>query len=89
MRTGIVKWFNDAKGYGFIQHDDGRDIFVHHTVIEMAGFRTLIQHDLVDYELAEGPKGLLAVRVRPLHQGQQQSRTCQAQDRDAGPMASP
>lgn len=61
---GIVKWFNDARGYGFITHADGRDVFVHYSVIEMSGFRTLQPSERVEYELAEGPRGLFATRVK-------------------------
>lgn len=63
MKRGIVKWFNDAKGYGFIQQEVGPDIFVHHTAIRMEGFRTLKQGQTVDYKISEGPKGLHAVEV--------------------------
>jgi CspA family cold shock protein len=64
MSTGKVKWFNDAKGYGFIVHEDGRDVFVHYSSIEGDGFRTLNQGQEVEYEVAEGPRGLHAARVR-------------------------
>jgi CspA family cold shock protein len=65
MATGIVKWFNDAKGYGFITPDGGgKDIFVHHTSIEMQGFRTLTEGDSVEFELTKGPKGPQAEKVR-------------------------
>jgi len=87
MQIGIVKWFNAELGYGFLQHDDGRDVFVHHTVIEMRGFRTLVQHDVVEYELTEGPKALLATRVRPLRQVQDPVR--QGLECVAGSTASP
>ena len=65
MATGTVKWFNDAKGYGFITPDEGgKDVFVHHTSIEMQGFRTLAEGDKVEYELTKGPKGPQAEKVR-------------------------
>ncbi|MGA2582000.1 MAG: cold shock domain-containing protein [Tepidisphaeraceae bacterium] len=65
MATGKVKWFNDQKGFGFIASDaDGKDVFVHHTVIEGQGFRTLEDGETVDYEAESGPKGLKATRVR-------------------------
>jgi CspA family cold shock protein len=65
MATGKVKWFNDQKGFGFIASDsDGKDIFVHHTVIEADGFRTLLDGETVEYEAESGPKGLKATKVR-------------------------
>lgn len=63
MANGTVKWFNDAKGYGFILREDGKDVFVHYSSIEGDGFRTLNQGQLVEYEEEEGPKGLFASRV--------------------------
>lgn len=66
VKRGPVKWFNAAKGYGFIVHDDGRDVFVHHATIEAPGFRTLDQGECVEYEATTTPKGLLASRVRRL-----------------------
>ena len=71
MSLGKVKWFNDAKGYGFITHEDGRDVFVHYSAIEGDGFRTLIQGQDVEYEAEDGPKGLHASMVRKLQQQQQ------------------
>jgi len=65
MATGKVKWFNDAKGYGFIETPDG-DVFVHHSVIEADGFRTLQEGQEVEVEIGQGPKGLKALKVRPL-----------------------
>ena len=70
MSLGKVKWFNDAKGYGFITHEDGRDVFVHYSAIEGDGFRTLIQGQDVEYEAEDGPKGLHASMVRKLQQTQ-------------------
>jgi cold shock protein len=65
MPTGKVKWFNDQKGFGFIAAEqDGRDVFVHHTVIEGKGFKTLEEGETVDYDAEASPKGLKAVRVR-------------------------
>jgi CspA family cold shock protein len=64
MLIGTVKWFNDAKGYGFITHSDGRDVFVHYSSIEGDGFRTLNQGQEVEYQAEEGPKGLHASMVR-------------------------
>jgi CspA family cold shock protein len=64
MATGTVKWFNDAKGYGFISRSpDGRDVFVHYSSIQGDGFRTLNQGQEVEYEENEGPKGLFALKV--------------------------
>ena len=64
MATGKVKWFNDQKGFGFISSDTGKDIFVHHTVIECEGFRTLLDGESVEYEAEDGPKGMKALRVK-------------------------
>lgn len=63
MPQGTVKWFNDAKGFGFVQQDDGPDVFVHHTAIVAEGFRSLAQGDRVEFEVKEGPKGLQAANV--------------------------
>ena len=63
MATGKVKWFNDQKGFGFISSDSGKDVFVHHTVIEGQGFKTLQDGEVVDYEAEDGPKGMKALRV--------------------------
>jgi len=64
MARGKVKWFNDAKGYGFIAPDDGsKDIFVHHTAIQSEGFRSLSENDAVEYEVGTGPKGPQAEKV--------------------------
>lgn len=64
MQTGTVKWFNDAKGYGFISPDDnGADLFVHHTAIQMEGFRTLKEGQRVQFEAVQGPKGMQAANV--------------------------
>jgi CspA family cold shock protein len=60
---GTVKWFNDAKGFGFIAHSSGRDVFVHYSVIASEGFKTLKDGETVEYEVKEGPKGLQAAKV--------------------------
>lgn len=65
MPQGIVKWFNDAKGYGFITQEDGGDIFVHYTAIQQEGFKSLKEGDNVEFEVSQGPKGLQAANVRP------------------------
>ena len=64
--TGTVKWFNDAKGFGFITSESGQDVFVHHTAIKAEGFRTLKEGSQVEYDLAETPKGLQASNVTPI-----------------------
>jgi CspA family cold shock protein len=64
MATGTVKWFNDAKGYGFISQEGGEDVFVHHTAITMDGFRTLKEGEKVEFDVVQGPKGLQAANVR-------------------------
>ena len=64
MATGKVKWFNDAKGYGFIAREDGPDVFVHHSAIQAEGVRSLSEGQEVDFDIVEGPKGLQAANVR-------------------------
>jgi CspA family cold shock protein len=67
MAVGKVKWFNDAKGFGFIEPDGGGpDVFAHFSAVQMEGFRTLKQGGQVSYELVQGPKGNLAQNIRPL-----------------------
>ena len=63
MPEGTVKWFNDRKGYGFIQKDEGGDLFVHHTAITMEGFRTLAEGERVSFEIEEGTRGPAAKNV--------------------------
>jgi CspA family cold shock protein len=66
MPYGTVKWFNDAKGFGFIAPEDGSaDVFVHHTAIEAKGFRSLQEGQRVSYEVSQGPKGAQAGNVTP------------------------
>src|SRR3954449_6011214 len=67
MSTGTVKWFNDAKGFGFITQDDGgEDVFCHHTAISADGFRTLAEGQKVTFDVTKGPKGLQAQNVKPI-----------------------
>ena len=63
-KTGTVKWFNDAKGFGFIRQDNGPDVFVHHTAILAEGFRSLAEGDRVTFDVVQGPKGAQAANVR-------------------------
>lgn len=65
MANGIVKWFNESKGYGFIEQEEGADVFVHHTGIKMDGFKTLAEGQRVVFDIADGPKGKNAVNVIP------------------------
>ncbi len=66
MRTGTVKWFSEAKGYGFITpQDGGKDVFVHHSAIAGTGFKTLAEGQRVTFDVKQGPKGLQAVDVSP------------------------
>ena len=64
MATGTVKWFNDAKGFGFITREGGPDLFVHHSAIVADGFRSLSEGQQVEFDITEGPKGLQAQNVR-------------------------
>jgi len=67
MALGTVKWFNDAKGFGFIEPEGGGDdVFAHFSAIQMDGFRTLKQGDKVSYDLVQGPKGQLAQNIFPV-----------------------
>ncbi len=63
MAVGKVKWFNDKKGFGFIEQPNGEDIFVHFSVIEGDGFKSLDEGQEVEYEAVQGPKGMQAARV--------------------------
>ena len=63
MAQGSVKWFNDAKGYGFISQENGEDVFVHFTAIQSQGYRTLDEGARVEFEVLTGPKGLQAANV--------------------------
>ena len=66
MTEGTVKWFNDNKGFGFIEQSGGNDVFVHHTSIDGEGFKSLQEGDSVQFEIVEGPKGQQAANVRKL-----------------------
>ena len=67
MTVGTVKWFNDAKGFGFIEPEGGgADVFAHFSAVQMEGFRTLKQGSRVSYEVVQGPKGDLAQNIRPV-----------------------
>ena len=66
MSAGTVKWFNDAKGFGFITPEDGgKDLFVHFSAIQGGGFKTLKENDKVQFDVVQGPKGAQATNVRP------------------------
>ncbi|MGH9508964.1 MAG: cold-shock protein [Terriglobales bacterium] len=66
MEQGTVKWFNDAKGYGFISRNTGEDVFVHYSAIQSDGFRSLKEGQAVQFSVVKGPKGLQAENVQPL-----------------------
>ena len=63
MANGTVKWFNDRKGYGFIEQEEGPDVFVHHSAINGTGFKSLSEGDQVTFDITEGPKGPSAANV--------------------------
>ena len=63
MSNGMVKWFNEKKGFGFIEQDEGPDVFVHHTGINATGFKTLNEGEQVSFDIEQGPKGPRAVNV--------------------------
>ncbi len=63
MHIGTIKWFNSKKGFGFIKHENGEDVFVHYSAIEMPGFKTLSEGEQVQYEIHESEKGLSAAKV--------------------------
>jgi CspA family cold shock protein len=66
MPTGKVKWFNESKGFGFIEQESGEDVFVHYSSIKGDGFKTLTEGQAVEFELTEDPKGKKAVDVMPI-----------------------
>jgi cold shock protein len=63
MADGVVKWFNDSKGFGFLKQENGEDVFVHFSAIQMEGFKTLKEGDRVTFDVVQGPKGLQAANV--------------------------
>lgn len=74
MAVGTVKWFNDSKGFGFIEPEGGGDdVFAHFSAVQMDGFRTLKQGSRVSFELVQGPKGHLAQNIRPVDTAQSES----------------
>ncbi len=71
--VGTVKWFNNDKGYGFIKRESGEDVFVHHSAIQQAGYRTLNEGEKVEFDVKQGPKGLQAENVRRVGDEQQRA----------------
>ncbi len=68
LRKGKVKWFNESKGFGFIEQEGGKDIFVHYSAIQNSGFKTLAEGDEVEFDVIDGPKGLQASKVTKVKQ---------------------
>jgi CspA family cold shock protein len=64
LARGTVKWFNEAKGFGFLSQENGEDVFVHYSTIQGDGFKTLAEGDAVEFDVTQGPKGLQAANVR-------------------------
>jgi CspA family cold shock protein len=71
--VGTVKWFNNDKGYGFIKRESGEDVFVHHSAIQQAGYRTLNEGEKVEFDVKQGPKGLQAENVKRVDGEQQRA----------------
>lgn len=85
MSTGQVKWFNNAKGFGFILPDDGGDdLFAHYSAIGMDGYKTLKAGQLVSFEAVEGPKGLHAANIKPLSDDAAKQEQAPEQQADSG-----
>ncbi|MEA2063405.1 MAG: cold-shock protein [Gemmatimonadota bacterium] len=69
MPRGKVKWFNDSKGYGFIEQEEGDDVFVHYSaIVEQEGFKTLSENQEVEFDIVEGPKGLQSANVKSIQE---------------------
>ena len=66
MASGRVKWFNESKGFGFIEQEKGEDVFVHYSSINSDGFKTLYENQEVNFEIVQGPKGLQSINVSPV-----------------------
>jgi cold shock protein len=66
MARGKVKWFNESKGFGFIEQENGADVFVHYSAIQSDGFKTLHEDQEVEFDIVQGPKGLQSANVKPL-----------------------
>lgn len=90
MKTGVVKWFNNAKGYGFILSDEsGEDIFAHYSSIEMEGYRTLRAGQCVAFDAIDGPKGLHAMSIKVLEEVDVTGLTPEAEGAQTEPQTSP